>query len=141
MALEPALRLVLLDVLTEAAAEVSTELAPASIEVRLRGRDPELVVTPAPGALPDVHAGLEPTGHVAGVDSPGGEADDGTTARITLRLPDSLKQRIDDAATRMGLSVNAWLVRTIVDSFDPADTRTAPQRSSWGGQQFTGWAR
>jgi hypothetical protein len=141
MAVEPALRLVLLEVLTEAAAEVSTELAPASIEVRLRGRDPELVVTPAPGAPLDPYAGTEPTGQVGGVAPPAGEADDSATARITLRLPDSLKQRIDDAATRMGLSVNAWLVRTIADSFDPTDTRATPPRSGWGGQQFTGWAR
>jgi hypothetical protein len=139
MAVEPALRLVLLEVLTDAAAEVSTEIAPGSIEVRLRGRDPELVVTPAPGAGPEPYASTEPTG-TAAASVPGGEADD-ATARVTLRLPESLKQRIDDAATRSGLSVNAWLVRTIADSLDPADGRTSTQRTSWGGQQFTGWAR
>jgi hypothetical protein len=140
MAVEPALRLVLLEVLSDAAAEVSAELAPGSIEVRLRGRDPELVVTPAPAGSAGPHAEPEPS-HAGNVPLPGGEGDDSATARVTLRLPESLKQRIDDAATRSGLSVNAWLVRTIADSLDVPDPRSAPQRAGWGGQQFTGWAR
>jgi hypothetical protein len=140
MAVEPALRLVLLEVLTDAAAEVSAELAPASIEVRLRGRDPELVVTPAPGVPSGSYGEPDLTGP-ATVPAPIDEGDDSATARVTLRLPESLKQRIDDAAGRSGLSVNAWLVRTIAGALDPPDGRATSQRTGWGGQQFTGWAR
>src|SRR5436189_6089088 len=46
--LDAAIRLALQDVLAAAAEEITCELAPGSVEVRLRGRDPEFVVTPPP---------------------------------------------------------------------------------------------
>ena len=104
-ALEPALRLVLLDLLAEAAEEVSAQLPGASVEVRLRGREPELVAsvhTPA-------QAPPEPLG------------EDGT-ARLTLRLPEALKTRAEAAANGDGLSVNSWLVRAVQSALDPKPT-------------------
>ena len=50
--LESAIRLALLEALSAAAEEITGELAPCSVEVRLRGRDPEFIVSP----------GLEQTG-------------------------------------------------------------------------------
>jgi hypothetical protein len=129
--LETAARLVLLEALAQAAEEISLELAPGSVEVRLHGRDPEFVVAVAE-ATPPV-----PDGATAAPSVPSG--DDGGTARLNLRLPESLKQQIDDAASAEGLSLNAWLVRAAAASLASA----APSRSSStsAGQRFTGWAR
>src|SRR5215510_15096088 len=46
--LDAAIRLALQDALTAAADEITVELAPGSVEVRLRGREPEFVVSPPP---------------------------------------------------------------------------------------------
>src|SRR5882724_6599266 len=46
--LDAAIRLTLQDVLAAAAEEITCELAPGSVELRLRGRDPEFVVTAPP---------------------------------------------------------------------------------------------
>src|SRR6266851_7591550 len=102
--LDAAIRLALQDVLLAAAEEITCELAPGSVELRLRGRDPEFVVTPPPVDLP-VDDGPR-------VAAPGTvEADDGAMSRINLRMSDQLKARIEQAAGAEGLSVNSWLVR------------------------------
>ena len=100
--LESAIRLMLLDALSAAADEITRELAPGSVELRLRAGEPEFVVTPAPADEP-----AEPR---APAPAPP-EADEGATARINLRLPEQLKAGIEQAAGRERLSVNAWLVR------------------------------
>lgn len=128
-------RLVLLEALSAAAAEITSDLAPGSVEVRLRGLDPEFVVTSPPVAArgePDRGAG-------ATAPSPAPEGDDGSMARTTLRLPEHLKQRVEDAAARDGLSVNAWLVRAVDDALN---TRGAGRSSgpATAGQRLTGWA-
>src|SRR4051794_18840006 len=96
-AIEPALRLVLLDLLAEAAEELSGQLPGASVELRLRGREPELVASIQAPAQSPPQSPPEPAG------------EDGT-ARLTLRLPEALKTRAETAATNEGLSVNSWLV-------------------------------
>jgi HicB family len=85
----------LLDVLGEAALELNAQLPDGHVEVRLSGQDPALVYVGEEEAPP------EPA------------ADDGLTARITLRLPESLKATIEIAAARDGISVNSWLVRAL----------------------------
>src|SRR5438876_9513867 len=92
--LDAAIRLTLQDVLAAAAEEITCELAPGSVELRLRGRDPEFVVTLPPvdvsvDDLPDGDAYREPTGTVDGAE--------GAVARINLRLPDQPKARIQPA--------------------------------------------
>jgi hypothetical protein len=154
--LESATRLVLLDALSEAAGEITRELAPGSVDVRLRGRDPEFVVTAPPADAPGAEApesgGLRSAiaGAIEvtmGVRPPASETptdtDDGGTSRITLRLPEHLKTRVDDAAARSGLSVNAWLVRAVAAALDPGDPgrRPEPVRGTQLGQRYTGWAR
>lgn len=142
-ALESAARLVLLDVISAAAAEITLDLAPGSVDVRLRGRDPEFVVTAPPVDHPPVSG---PTDAVisppAGVGAPVTDGGDSGPSRITLRLPDPLKGRIEEAAGRDGLSVNSWLVRTVSAAVGATDPQQRGVRSSpIGGQSFTGWAR
>src|SRR5262245_36283376 len=103
--LESAVRLALQDALAAAASEITLELAPGSVELRLRGRDPEFVVVrPTPDAPERTSKELPP----ASIEL---EADESSTARINLRVPERLKMRIEAAANVAGLSVNAWLVR------------------------------
>jgi hypothetical protein len=120
-ALEPAARLAIMDALSAAAAEITEALDGSTVEVRLHGREPRVVVTTV---------GPEPT-----PAPPGAAADDAEgTARITLRLPESIKARLEDAATREALSVNTWLVRVIARALDHAPN---PR----GGRRITGYAR
>lgn len=150
-ALESATRLVLLDALTAAAAEITLDLAPGSVDVRLRGRDPEFVVTPPPVDHPaDSGTADSPAGTGAAVamsppftniGAPFTDDDSGPS-RITLRVPEQLKARIEDAAGRDGLSVNSWLVRAVAAALGATDPQHRGKRSGpSGGQSFTGWAR
>lgn len=135
--LESATRLVLLDALSAAANEVTRDLAPGSVEVRLRGRDPEFVVT-----SPPVHPPVEGASETRPQPLPAGDAEEGGTARITLRLPEQLKVRVEEAAGAEGLSVNAWLVRAVAGApkLSGRDARS-PRPGPSGGQRLTGWAR
>ena len=144
--LDAAIRLALQDALVAATEEITTELAPGSVELRLRGRDPEFVVklpTGDPsgeGSLEDdeTSSGGWPT---AGVGAPA-EGDEGTMSRINLRMPDHLKARVEQAAVGDGLSVNAWLVRAAAAGLDRTDTaRRAERRAPKGAQRYSGWAR
>jgi hypothetical protein len=134
--LDAAIRLALQDALAAAAEEITTELAPGSVELRLRGRDPEFVVTPPPADAPD--------DDLAEVAEPAAapEGDDGAMSRINLRLPDHLKTRIEHAAGSEGLSVNAWLVRAAAAALGrPGPARPREPRAPRGAQRYTGWAR
>jgi hypothetical protein len=141
--LESAMRLALLDALSAAADEITRELAPGSVEIRLRGRDPEFVVTPPPFDRAEDDDGDDPHPGAEPVEAPAPDADDGDggTARVTLRLPDHLKPRIDEAATRAGLSVNAWLVRAVAGALDAPARRPGPERRRGTslGSRHTGW--
>jgi hypothetical protein len=154
--LESATWLALLEALSAAADEITRDLAPGSVEVRLRGRDPDFVVTAPPAGVSSQEApgsGLRTTPAGAAEVTMGvrptappalPEADEsGGTSRITLRLPERLKPRIDEAAGRMGLSVNAWLVLAVSAALEPGDPVRRPGQD--GGRQFgrryTGWVR
>ena len=127
--LDAATRLVLLDALSAAVGEITRDLAPGSVDLRLRGRDVEFVVT-QPDTEPD------------GDQRPAvpADLDDASTSRTTLRLPDALKARVDEAAAADGLSVNAWLVRAVAAALQPKQRR-AEQRRLRSGDTFAGWAR
>ena len=146
--LDAAIRLTLQDVLVAAAEEITCELAPGSVELRLRGRDPEFVVTPPPvdlpvDDLPEDDQDREPSGRpttATGAATP--ETDDGGMSRINLRMPDQLKGRIERAAGAEGLSVNSWLVRAATAALERTDPgRRREPRAPLGGQRYTGWAR
>jgi hypothetical protein len=131
--LESAMRLALLDALSAAADEITRDLAPGSVHLRLQGREPSFVVT-LPSA--DAPEQAEPPATPPAVP----EGDDGATARINFRLGESLKARIETAADQAGLSVNGWLTRAAAAGLDPAEPATA-RRAPRGGQRYTGWVR
>lgn len=131
--LDAALRLTLLNALSAAADEITSELAPGSVELRLRHGEPNFVVTAAPEAGPptaaqDVAPSVVPA-----------DADDGAMTRINLRLPETLKSRAEAAAGKEGLSLNAWLVRAA----STALAHDSPVHATGGprGQHYTGWVR
>src|ERR671916_291468 len=87
--LESAIRLTLLDALSAAADEITRELAPGSVELRLRSGDPSFAVTPPPGDEPgDQESAAEPPALPV-------DAEDGPMARINLRLPEQLKAGVE----------------------------------------------
>jgi|SRR5581483_3348139 len=110
------LRLKLLDLLSQAAVELSSKLPSGHVEVRLAGQEPELVFVDAPG---------ESAGNVAGEE---------LSARISLRLPESLKAAVEKAADREGVSTNAWLVRAIARAAESRPVHV-------GGKRLSGYAR
>ncbi len=119
--LESAIRLALLEALSEAAEQITRDLAPGSVDVRLRGRDPEFTVSS--GELPEPPAVVAPESE-----------EGGGTWRVTLRLPERLRTGVDAAARGDGLSVNAWLVRAVMDAL--GGTRR-PRGDS--GKHVSGW--
>jgi hypothetical protein len=137
--LDAAIRLTLQDALTAAAEEITLELAPRAVDVRLRGRELEFVVTPAP-AEPSAAEGGDEDDAVS--PPPPIDGDEGSMTRINLRLPDHLKARVEQAAGREGLSVNGWLVRAAAAALERADPdRRRGPRPARGTQRYTGWAR
>jgi hypothetical protein len=143
--LESSVRLALLSALSAAAEEITSQLAPGSVDLRLRGDDLGFVVTAPPAPVDDVAADDDRSARdrTDRGPIPPSDADDAATARITLRLPDSLKGRIDEAAARAGTSVNTWLVRALSEAVDnPARAGEDRRRGRWpGGQHFSGWVR
>jgi hypothetical protein len=142
--LDSAVRLTLLDALAEAAAEITRELAPRSVELRLRGRDPDFVVSPPPADLVGEEAGgvADALNSAAG-GSPAASAEigEGAQSRINLRLSDQLKNRVEQAADREGLSINAWLVRAAAAAVERSQGGPHERPVPRGGQRYTGWAR
>jgi hypothetical protein len=137
-ALEASTRLALIRALSDAAAQISAETAPTSVELRMNGPDPELVVlvpapTPEPTLLlpddfgpdtPDQDATLSDT--EADPGKAGGSEDDEAVARISLRLPASVKAKVDEKADHDGISTNAWLLRAVMVALEDRPTPPLP---------------
>jgi hypothetical protein len=141
--LDSAVRLMLLDVLTVAAAEITRELAPGSVELRLRGPDPEfVVVAPSTGDSAGGESGAGGAWAASGsLPAPAGTSEGGVS-RVNLRLPDQLKSRVEQAADREGLSINSWLVRAAAAAAERGETGVRREHSTpRGGQRYTGWGR
>jgi Arc-like DNA binding domain len=125
-AIESSTRLALIQALSDAAGSISAELAPSSVELRMVGQDPEFVVALQTAEaeptllMPEPEPGDE-------TDSPTAEPDDEPVARITLRLPQSVKARVDEVASSEGISTNAWLIRAVMDALSD---RSGP-RPEW----------
>jgi hypothetical protein len=90
LALRPAMEKVLLGLVQEAAAEISAQLAGQRVDVRLDEGEPVLVVTEDRTESSDLHEDFE--------------------ARVTLRLPTSLKTLVEESASSAGDSINSWVV-------------------------------
>jgi HicB family len=116
-ALESSIHLRLLDLLTDASLSVGAQLEEAQVEVRMLGREPDLVVVGTSTAWEE--------------PAPG----DDLSARITLRLPETLKAAVEAAAAREGVSTNAWIVRALSRSID---RRPSGRRA---GNRLQGFAR
>jgi len=83
----------ILDLLSEAAGELARELPQGRVDIHVGGDDVELVYIEDDPTTPESDAEL--------------------SARITLRLSDDLKTRVEESASRQGLSVNGWVLRTL----------------------------
>jgi hypothetical protein len=128
-------QLALLRALSAAADEITAELAPGSVEVRLRGEEVGFAVSlaPTPSMAPSMAS-----------SEPSDDADGAATARINLRLPENLKSRVEQAAGQSKMSVNAWLVRAVSNALDPSaapDARQTTLNAPMYGQSFQGWVR
>jgi hypothetical protein len=143
-ALEASARMGLLEALSDAAAEITTKLNQASVEVRLRGREAQFVVTETTPA--------DMTPPVTSPTPPSPDAETGDIARMTLRLPEGVKEAVERAAAAEGISVNAWLVRAITTvvsgqpPWPPSPPNTPPpggwgERGRGGGRRLTGYAQ
>jgi hypothetical protein len=119
--LEASLHLRLLDVLGDAALELTEQLSDGHAEVRVSGKDASLIYVGAPDAP------VPPTA----------PDEDGTTARVTLRMPDALKATLEEAAETIGVSVNALLVQ----SAQTAVGRMTEERRRPAGNRISGYAR
>jgi hypothetical protein len=142
--LDAAVRLTLLEALSAAAEEISAELAPGAVDVRLRGGTAGFVVTPPPATAAPADDDAE-TAPVE-VRLPVAEGDDAAMVRINLRLPGNLKALIEDAAAAGGISVNAWIVRAAAAGLAGEGRRArrpAPAQNPDRivGQSYTGWVR
>ena len=112
----------LLDALTQAALELSEQLPNGNVDVRVAGQDPQFVFVPS-----------EP----AESYTPPPLVGDDEQARITLRLPESLKASIESAAAAEGVSVNNWLVRALTRAVHGGSSWTPPRT----GKRITGWSQ
>ena len=128
-ALDPSVRLTLLEVLSAAAAEITARLDGTVVEVRLTGGNPSFVVQ---ATAPDVPADQgQPVS---------GEGDDAGLARMTLRLPQNLKEKVEAAATADGVSVNTWLANAARQALDGTGGGQARHTRHRPGQRITGFA-
>jgi hypothetical protein len=139
--LDAAIQLAIQEALAEAAEELTLELAPGSVELRLRGRELGFAVTLPPADAPaadDEVPHRTPSlgaGHAT-------DGDEGEMQRINLRLPEHLKSRVEQVAGAEGLSVNAWLVRAAAAGVARSDNTQRHDRGTpQGGRRYRGWAR
>lgn len=144
LALDPAARLALMEAISHAAAEITAEMPVGGVDVRLDGRELDFVVQAGVPA-PPVPPGPAPTLLAE-------ETDEGGLARITLRIPESVKARAEERASQAGHSLNTWLVGVVrsatsdtainVDidlSSIPFLNGTDPVGGRRGSRRMTGW--
>lgn len=128
------MRLAFMEIAADIAAEVTSRLDGDVVDVRLRGGSPEIVVDRR-ATFPE-----EPAVPPASPSPPPVE-DDGGMARISLRLPDSLKAQVDEAAAAAGVSANAWLIRAVQQGLSPGRTDAESAGRGRAGRTITGWVR
>ena len=104
-ALDPAARLALMEAVSQAAAEITAEMPDGGVDVRLNGRELDFVIHQAAPTTPSAPAAPAATADEAD--------DDGNVARITLRIPESVKTKAEEMAAKSGHSLNTWLVSVV----------------------------
>jgi hypothetical protein len=137
-AVDASTRLALISALSDAAGTISAELAPGSVEVRMVGQDPEFVVSlPPVDSEPTLLAPeAESTEPAPTADEAALDPDDEPIARISLRLPQSVKARVDEKAAAEQISTNAWLIRAVMDALTEPMRPPAPPRPPTPGPIF-----
>jgi hypothetical protein len=106
LALDPSARLALMEAISQAASEITTEMRSGGVDVRLNGRELDFVVETAPTHAPAPPAPPSPP-------TPEQAEEEGGLARVTLRIPESVKARAEELAARSGHSLNTWLVNVV----------------------------
>jgi predicted HicB family RNase H-like nuclease len=129
-ALEPAARLCLMEAMAEASDEITLALRDVAVEARLQGREIKFVVSEIDHA---------PTAPIPPGSAQAESSDD--VARITLRLPESLKDSVEQAAGAENISVNGWLVRAISNALREHSDINHTSGRSRRGRSFKGFAR
>ena len=149
LALDPAVRLALMDALSQAAAEITSELPAGSVDVRLKGREPQFVVDVP--TMPMHTAPTPPTPPAPPSAEDVEVEEDDSIARITLRLPESVKYKAEELATKSGHSLNSWIVNVVrtatrerainidVDLSSVPFLDQAGTSGRRGGKRMTGW--
>lgn len=152
-AIDPAARLALMEALSDAAAEITAEMPSGGVEVRLAGRELEFVVDAPAAPTPPTPPTPPAAPRASSAGGPGTEEEESDNlARITLRLPESVKTRAEQLAGRAGISLNTWLVSVLrgatseqgaqvtVDlSSIPFAGSHPPDGPSRGSRRMTGW--
>ncbi len=101
-ALESSSRLAIMEAVSQAAAEITAEMPNGGVDVRLNGRDLDFLVhvaAPSPPVPPPPPAPED--------------VEEGGAARITLRIPESVKTKAEERAAEAGQSLNTWLVNVV----------------------------
>lgn len=129
-ALEPALRMYDIDLLSTAAAELTEQIPAGSIELHIIDGEPTLRANTT--FTPDTE---QPPQATAVIDD---SSDSTPTARLTLRLPEHLKERVDKAAQTAGTSVNSWVTTALTNALQTHTTRNNPHNSRG---RITGWIK
>ena len=106
MSLEPSARLALMEAISQAASEITTEMRSGGVDVRLNGRELDFVVETAHVNAPSAPAPPSPP-------RPDEAEEEGGLARVTLRIPESVKAKAEEFAARSGHSLNTWLVNVV----------------------------
>ena len=153
-ALAPAARLMVADLLADAVDEISQGLEPGSVDVRVRGKKATFTVNAPQGpevekvvaqAVADAQAEVEAAADAAALAHEAEEAqiladvaaaaEDDATARTTIRLPDALKQRAQEAANQRGVSLNTWMTRAVSLYLKPGPKSRRGRAAAY----YTGW--
>ena len=124
-----AARLALIEALADAASEISVELAPGSVDLRMQGSEPTFVVSlpPTPAAATVLQAEAEPTL----VDPLAADGDE-QQARVSLRLPQSVKDKVDEHADAEGVSTNTWLLHRVLEALADRTGGGRARGQGWG---------
>ncbi len=104
LALDPSARLALMEAISQAAAEITSEMSAGGVDVRLNGRELDFVVHGAAPMPPTPAPPLAPADD---------DVDEGGLSRITLRIPESVKTKAEEKAADAGQSLNTWLVGVV----------------------------
>lgn len=120
---EPAIRLTLLQAVSDATDEISARLREEGVQARLSPTGMDFTVLPRPQAVANTHN--QPPQPLA--------TDDGDVARVSLRLPTTIKERAEEQAAHSNQSLNAWIITTIRNALQSSSysSNSSHSRRGW----------